>query len=463
MKKTVLVVDDDPVFSGLVSRSCASLGLDTHSAASWAEARALLERVEPNLVILDYKLPDTECGEVLPELSSQYPVIVLTGFGSIRHAVSVIRGGATDYLTKPVDLDELELTIRRTLDNASLANTCDFYRRQLHSLRPGSLIGDSTAMRKLSEMIDMVAPTDATVLIQGESGTGKEMVARAIHEHSRRAERELVTIDSCGLQESLFESELFGHERGAFTGAERQKKGLIEEATGGTLFLDEIGDVSPAIQAKLLRVIETGTFRRLGGNKTLNAEARFIVATNRDLQRLSREGGFRIDLFFRLSSFTITVPPLRERRADIPLLARHFVVDFSRGASKQLSSAAEDLLMGYDWPGNVRELRNVIERAVILTGRNAEIGAEHLAFAPSRSSNSGIALVFDHEPTLDEIEARYLRKMLRRYGGLRYKAANALGISERHAYRLIEKYGLRDLPETDNETSDLRVRHERDS
>lgn len=452
MNKTILIVDDDPVFSSLVSRTCTGLGLTTHSAASWAQARALLERVEPDLVILDYKLPDTDCGAVLPELSSQYPVIVLTGFGSIRHAVSVIRSGAADYLTKPVDLDELELTIRRTLDNASLAHTCDFYRRQLHSLRPGSLIGDSVPMRKLREIIDKVAPTDATVLIQGESGTGKEMVARAIHERSLRAQRELVTVDSCGLQENLFESELFGHERGAFTGAERQKKGLIEEASGGTLFLDEIGDVSPAIQAKLLRVIETGTFRRLGSNKTLSAETRFIVATNRDLQRLSREGGFRIDLFFRLSSFTITVPPLRERSTDIPLLARHFIDNFSRGSPKHLSSAADELLIGYQWPGNVRELRNVIERAVILAGRNSEIGAEHLAFAPSPSaSKSGISLVFDHEPTLEEIEARYLRKMLRRYGGLRYKAASALGISERHAYRLIEKYGLRDLPASDEE------------
>ena len=447
MKKTVLIVDDDPVFSSLVSRTCTRLGLDTQAAASWSEAKALLEKVEPDLVILDYKLPDTECGEVLPELSNQYPVIVLTGFGSIRHAVSVIRSGATDYLTKPVDLDELELTIRRTLDNAALARTCDFYRRQLHSLRPGSLIGDSPAMRKLREMIDMVAPTDATVLIQGESGVGKEKVAQEIHRLSPAAEGPLVAVDCCSLQESLFESELFGHERGAFTGADRQKKGLIEEAAGSTLFLDEIGDIGPTIQAKLLRVIETGTFRRLGGNKALNADARFIAATNRDLQRMSREGGFRVDLYFRLSSFVITVPPLRERREDIPVLARHFIVNFARGAPKHLSNAAEDLLMGYAWPGNVRELRNVIERAVILTGRSAEIGPEHLAFAPARGSDRGITLTFDHEPTLEEIEARYLRKMLVRYGGLRYKAAGALGISERHAYRLIEKYGLRELPD----------------
>ncbi len=442
MKKSVLIVDDDSVFNKLLARQCGKLGLASHSAATWAQARQLLEHLEPNLIVLDYKLPDGDCDQILAEISGQYPIIVLTGYGSIRHAISVIRAGATDYLTKPVDLDELELTIRRTLDNATLARTCQFYRRQLRSLRPDTLIGDSTAMREVRGLIEAVAPTEATVLIQGESGTGKEMVARAIHEQSLRAERALVTVDSCGLQENLFESELFGHERGAFTGAERQKKGLIEEAEGGTLFLDEIGEISGAIQAKLLRVLESSTFRRVGSNKTLSADVRFVVATNRDLGRLSREGAFRSDLFFRINSFVITIPPLRERRDDIPLLARHFIAQLGRGRDKILSAEAEDMLIGYSWPGNVRELRNMVERALILSGRSPEIRGEHLAFGHTRPRR-GLVLDFDHEPTLEEIERDYLARMLARYGGNRARAAAALGISERNAYRLIDKYGLR--------------------
>jgi DNA-binding NtrC family response regulator len=439
--RPLLVIDDDDIFNGLLCKQLGSMGFDAIGASSWAEAQQLLGDMEPSAIILDYKLPDSDAATILPELHAQYPVIVLTGFGSIRNAVSVIRQGAADYMTKPVNLDELELTVRRVLENAELKRSNQFYRSQLASRRPGPLVFESRAMREMQSLIDAVAPTDTTVLILGESGSGKEMVAQALHEKSARAGRELVTVDSCGLQETLIESDLFGHERGAFTGADRQKKGLIESAEGGSLFLDEIGEIGPTIQAKLLRVMETGTFRRVGGTKTLKADVRFIAATNRDIGELARTGGFRSDLYFRLSRFVITVPPLRERREDIEPLARHFLATLARTASMVLSSEALQLLTSHDWPGNVRELRNAIERAMILARPGHRILPEHLTFIP-RTDGGGVTLRFADEPSMERIEEEYLRQTLARHGGNRNKTAAVLGISERHIYRLIEKYGI---------------------
>ncbi len=438
-KKTLLVIDDDAVFNGLLRRQIEGMGFAAVGATSWADAQTRLAEIEPDAIILDFRLPDGDPARILGELRPQYPVIVLTGFGSIPNAVRAIREGAADFLTKPVDVDELEITVRRVLETAELRESNRFYRTQLASRRPGPLVFESRAMREVQALIEAVGPTDTTVLILGESGTGKEMVAQAIHEASPRAARELVAIDCGGLQENLFESELFGHERGAFTGADRMKRGLIEEAAGSTLFLDEIGDIGPAIQAKLLRVMETGSFRRLGGNKTLTADARFVAATNRDIAAMSREGSFRSDLYFRLSRFVITVPPLRERREDIEPLARHFLALQNRTAPMTLAPEALKLLTAYDWPGNVRELRNAIERAVILARPGSQLRAEHLAFIP-RDPGGEIVLRFGQEPSLEDIEREYLRQVMAKYGGNRQKTAAVLGISERHIYRLIEKY-----------------------
>uniref|UniRef100_UPI00333FB122 sigma-54-dependent transcriptional regulator n=1 Tax=Castellaniella defragrans TaxID=75697 RepID=UPI00333FB122 len=442
MKKTVLVIDDDRVFNALLVKHLGRMGLEPKSAATWREAEKLLAEHEPDLIMLDFRLPDADCERLLPQLSSQCPVIVLTGFGSIRNAVSMIQLGASEYLTKPVDLAELELTAQRALETAVLRQTLQHYRRRI-SQGQGSLVGNGKAMREVYRLIDVVAPTDITVLIQGESGTGKEMIARAVHERSARAEGPLVIVDSCGLQEQLFESELFGHERGSFTGADQQKKGLIEEAVDGTLFLDEIGEIPPSIQAKLLRVIETGTFRRLGGTKTLRANVRFVVATNRDLLEMSKAGSFRSDLYYRLSSFIITLPPLRERREDIPLLAQHFLDSCRKTEPKEFTPEALKRLLAYDWPGNVRELRNVVERGFILSGASGKILPGHLAFIPGTESG-GTVLQYEHEPTLEDIERDYFGKLLTKYSGNRQKAAAALGISERHVYRLIQKYQLQD-------------------
>jgi two-component system, NtrC family, response regulator HydG len=438
-KKTLLIVDDDAIFNGLLRRQIESMGFAAVGAGSWAEAQQRLGEIEPNAIILDFKLPDSDAARILGEIRNQYPVIVLTGYGSIPNAVSAIREGAADFLTKPVNVDELELTVRRVLETAELRESNQFYRSQLASYRPGPLVFSSPAMREVQAMIDAVGPTDTTVLILGESGTGKEMVAQAIHDRSPRAQRELVAIDGSGLQENLFESELFGHERGAFTGADRQKKGLIEEAAGSTLFLDEIGDIGAAIQAKLLRVMETNTFRRLGGNKTLTSDARFVAATNRDIADMSRNGSFRSDLYFRLSRFVITVPPLRARREDIEPLARHFLALLTRTAPMTLAADALKLLVAYDWPGNVRELRNAVERAVILARPGTQVRAEHLAFIP-RDQSGEVVLRFGQEPTLEQIEREYLRQAMARHGGNRQKTAAVLGISERNIYRLIEKY-----------------------
>ena len=441
MKKLILVVDDDRVFKQLLVEQIGDMGLEAIGAASWADASRVLAEREPDLIFLDFKLPDAETPQLVEALSPQFPVIVLTGYGSIRNAVSLIQAGAVEYLTKPVSLDELEITIRRELANAELRSRNAFYQRQLESRRPGPLVGTSRAMEALQRMIEAVAPTEATVLIQGESGTGKEMVAQAIHEGSVRAGREMVTIDGGTLQETLFESELFGHERGAFTGADRQKKGLIEEAAGSTLFLDEIGETSPANQAKLLRVLETSTFRRVGGAKTLKADVRFVVATNRDLADLSQSGGFRSDLYFRLASFVIQVPPLRERRDDIPLLATHFLQRFSRGIERKLTAEAQKMLVAYDWPGNVRELRNLIERAAILAGRDERIRPEHFGPLMSRRDDA-VIYAFEHEPKLAEVERECLRQSLIRHAGNRAQVAAVLGISERNIYRLIKLYEL---------------------
>ena len=443
MKKLILVVDDDQVFNRLLVEQIGDMGLDAVGALNWAEASAILSEREPDLIFLDFRLPDADTPQLVEALAAQFPVIVLTGYGSIRNAVSLIQAGAVEYLTKPVGLDELEVTIRRELENAELRQRNAFYQRQLESRRPGPLVGNSRAMDDLLAMIEAVAPTDATVLIQGESGTGKEMVAQAIHEGSARHAHEMVTIDGGTLQETLFESELFGYERGAFTGADRQKKGLIEEAASSTLFLDEIGETTPANQAKLLRVLETGTFRRVGGARTLKSDVRFVVATNRDLAEMSQTGGFRSDLYFRLASFIIKVPPLRERRDDIPLLAAHFLQRFSRGIERKLSAEAQKLLVAYDWPGNVRELRNLIERAAILAGREERIRPEHFGPLHSRREDA-LLLAFEHEPSLAEVERECLRQSLVRHAGNRAKVAAVLGISERNIYRLIKQYELGD-------------------
>ncbi len=439
----ILLVEDDRLLNRLLTGELKRMGYAVTSVHCWRDAHAHLNQHEPALIVADVQLPDANTLDLLPSLTKDYPVIVLTAFGTVQGAVAAMKAGARQYLTKPVDPDELELEVKRVLQHTALSRDQQFCKERL---RPsGGMVGASTAMAELQRLIDAVANAEATVLIQGESGVGKELVAHAIHERSPRAARNFVAVDCCTLQEKLFESELFGHEKGAFTGADRQKPGLIEAAQGGTLFLDEIGEIEPIIQAKLLRVLESGEYRRLGGVKDLQANVRIVAATNRNLAQMSKDGKFRADLYYRLSAFTLRIPPLRERLQDIPALVEHFLAhhNFSRRLNKRLSPAALRLLMGYGFPGNIRELRNMVERAIIVGGGSDEIRPEHFSFEALGEQPGQFSMGFQHEPTLDEIERRYLELLVAKYAGHRGQIAAILGVSERSIYRLLEKYGFK--------------------
>lgn len=424
----------------------ASLGYRAEGVQSWRDAQAIVKKNEPDLILLDVKLPDADGLKLIPTLSKTLPVVVLTAYGSIAHAVDAIKSGASEYLSKPVNLEELDLALSRALHTADLRHRIQFFESRQEAGRRHFMIGKSAAFREVIKLVEAVAETDTTVLIQGESGVGKEVIAHEIHARSLRSRRPFVTVDCCSLQENLFESELFGHERGSFTGADKRKKGLIEGANGGTLFLDEIGEITAALQAKLLRVIETGQFRRVGGVQDLTADARIVAATNRDLGEEVTRGGFRSDLFYRLTTIQVTVPPLRERREDIADLARHFLTnhDFSRRIAKEFSAETIDALEAYAWPGNVRELRNDVERAIIVSGDEEVIQPAHLGqkFIPiqPQGDNPALVLSFDSEPTLDEMRRRYLMMLLNSHNEHRASIAEKLGISERNLYRLIKKY-----------------------
>jgi DNA-binding NtrC family response regulator len=450
MSKSLLIIEDDKVLNTLLVQQMQDIGYEVNGVLTWHHAQSHLESHDPDLIILDGRLPDADGHDLVPELVLRCPVVILTAYGSVPQAVSAVRAGASDYLSKPVNPEELDVVIARVLDNETLRQNYQFCRNQLRGKQRKLMVGSSPVLEAVNQFIDAVAPSDMTVLINGESGVGKELVAHDVHDRSHRSENNFVALDCCTIQESLFESELFGHERGAFTGADRKKKGLIDAAEKGTLFLDEIGEIGPAIQAKLLRVLETGRFRRVGGTEDLPSDVRIVAATNRDLEKMVQEGSFRQDLFYRLNAFTIVVPPLRERREDIDALTDHFIQthNFSRRISKRFNKAAMRHLISYDWPGNVRELRNVVERAIILSREQSEIRLEHLAICVGnrQSGDLGTQLQFDKEPTLDQVERRYLQCLLEKYSGHRGKVAGVMGISERNIYRLIQKYDLGKKP-----------------
>lgn len=453
--KVILVIDDDRGFRGLLTAQLADMGYDTTGAASWAEASACLKEIEPDLILLDMKLPDTTPERAVPELAAEYPVIVLTGYGSIRSAVSVINAGALDYLTKPVSLAELELTIARVLDNAEMRRSNALYKRQLAARQGSGLIGNSAAILALESLIDAVAPTNATVLIHGESGSGKEVVASAIHQRSERKNRELVTVDATTLSETLFESELFGHERGAFTGAVKEKRGLFKEADGGTLFLDEIGETSLAMQVKLLQALQERVVRRVGGNVEEPVDVRIICATNKDLARKVAEKAFREDFYYRIAVIPLLIPPLRERREDIPTLVRHFLKKVSaeqKLPEKRISTEAMRALEAHAWPGNVRELENLIERTVALEPGPIVTTAslpESFLRPPGVPEEAVLAPFdlpvgsFSLEQHLQWIGSRLMQQALDRAAGVQTEAAKLVGMSERSFRYYAKKYGLR--------------------
>jgi DNA-binding NtrC family response regulator len=441
---TLLLVDDEETFRRLTGKELSRSGYAVESAPSIEEARQMLSRRNYHLVVLDVRLPDGSGLDLLSEIRESSPsteVVMLTGYGTVQEAIRAMKEGAHDFLTKPCKLGELEAVLEKAVQRQSLERGNTALRRDVDRLAASDrFVGESPKIRELLQMVTRVADTDSTVLIRGESGVGKELVARAVHRHSRRSRQPFVVVDCASLHENLLQSELFGHEKGAYTGAVRLKHGLFEVADRGTIFLDEIAEMTPALQVKLLRVLENGTFRRVGGTADIQVDVRMIAATNRSLEAMMKEGQFREDLYYRLNVFSVQIPPLRDRRDDIPLLVDHFVRNSSIIAKRtaRVSPEAMEVLRGYTWPGNVRELENVIERALILCDGGL-IQPDHLPLGvrlePSLRTQPG-----DGElTTLEELERRYIKRVLEECKGHRQKAAKILGISERNLYRKLKE------------------------
>jgi DNA-binding NtrC family response regulator len=441
----LLLVDDDDDLRQDLTHLFRRQGHEVTAAASGEDALDKAAHARFDVALLDLHLPGISGIDVLVHLKERQPeleVLMLTAHSSIETAVEAMRRGAYDYLTKPFRTPDLTVHVQKAFEKVQLARRERQWLQQLSYESPRyRLVGSSAAMRKIVALIEKVAVTDATVLVRGASGTGKELVARALHTNSPRRTRPLVTINCAALQENLLESELFGHEKGAFTGAVAAKPGLVEVAEGGTLFVDEIGEMAPGLQAKLLRVMEDGHFRRVGGTQELTADIRVIAATNRDLAEEIKAGRFREDLYYRLNVVPIYLPPLRERREDIPELVEHFLTTRQIGPVRaHVDADALKALKAHSWPGNVRELANVLERAQILADNHiitVDDLPENLTAAAPPATEQG------SDPRhLSEVERRHVQSVLQQEKGNKVHAARVLGVSRRSLYRLIEKYRL---------------------
>jgi DNA-binding NtrC family response regulator len=442
------LVDDDDAFRVVMAGELGHKGFEVTTADSGREAIKKLDSGHLDVILLDLQLPDISGLEVLKAAVDRSPgseVIMLTGHGSMDTAIESIRMGAFDYISKPCPLDELEVRIQRALEHQALNRRTSVLERGLTPRDPGDwLVGRSREFLKLLELTERVAPSDSTVLITGETGAGKEMVAKLLHSRSPRAKRPFVVVECAALQEELLQSELFGHERGAFTGADRRKAGLFEVADRGTIFLDEIGEISPATQVKLLRVLDTGSFRHVGGTTEIRVDVRVVAATNRDLEKRVGQGLFREDLYYRLSTIILRLPPLREREGDVDLLAQHFIglLNDRFGLQKRMGPEAMALLRRHDWPGNVRELLHAVERALIVCEED-EINPENLPRAlHSATGTIGALHGGGPLPSLAELERDHVERVLDSVAGHRGKAARILGISERNLYRKLKAYGI---------------------
>ncbi len=451
-KVSVLLVDDDPAFRQVMANELKRFGFEVATVGSGEEAVRRIGEIDPHVVLLDWQMPGMNGLETLKVIRESHPaceVIMLTGHGSIDTAIESIRVGAFDYVVKPCPLDELEMRIQRAIERQSLRRRANLLERGLTPPDLGSsFVGDSPEFRQLLGLVERVAPTDSTVLITGETGSGKEMVAKLIHARSTRRARPFVVVECAALQESLLQSELFGHERGSFTGADRAKPGLFEVAHGGTIFLDEIGEVSQTTQVKLLRVLDTSTFRHVGGTAEIHVDVRVIAATHRDMPAMVRQGLFREDLYYRLSTISVSVPPLRERRSDVDLLAEYFVsmLNDRFGFKKHIGAEALAALRRHDWPGNIRELMHVVEAAMVVCD-GTEVRPEHLpasvrAAAERSPASPTAAAAGGALPTLDELERVHIETVLKSTNGHRGSAARILGISERNLYRKLREYNL---------------------
>ena len=434
----ILIADDDPVARELLVEVLQTEGYEAIAASGGAEAVRLAQAVRCQLALIDLKMPDFDGLQVLAQLKRfqpELPVIIVTAFADMNTAVDAIRSGAHDYLSKPFRMDEIKETVRRTL-KAGKHNRAE----QEPELKAGSeqLVGKSAAMLAVYKLVARVANSDATVLVTGETGTGKEQVTRAIHQASPRAKEPFVALDCTALPEALFESELFGHERGAFTGAHVQRRGMFETAGAGTCFLDEIGELSLGLQAKLLRTLQEKAIRRVGGNQAIPLRARIIAATNRDLARLVRQHEFREDLLYRLDVMRVDVPPLRERAEDIPLLVQHFLNKYGgKGAAPIIAPETMAVLCAYDWPGNVRQLENVIHRAVAVSP-SATLFPDDL---PPQIRSGRVPSEQDKNPVMNlrQLKKQHVLEVLEKAGGNKLRAAQILGIDRRTLYRILER------------------------
>ncbi len=450
VQPTLLLVDDDTAHRTMLKAHLAGAGYAIIEADDGDVGAHLARERAVDLVLLDLKMKRMNGMEALVEIHQhkpELPVIIITAFSSVENAVAAMKQGAFDYVTKPVDSDALRMTVKRALDFKSLEQENVSLRQRLgETFDLGNLIGSSQPMQELAETLALVAPSDATVLITGESGTGKELVAGAVHHNSRRKEAPFIKVNCAALHENLLESELFGHEKGAFTGAAEQRKGRFELADQGTLFLDEIGDMSLTTQAKILRVLQEGEFERLGGSTTIKVDIRLLAATHKDLEQMVAAGSFRQDLFFRLSVVPLHLPPLRERTMDIPALAEHFLNRFSHKNRKDIRSIQADAmeaLLAYQWPGNIRELENAIERAVILC-LEEKIALQHLPQQVRQAFADTTERPFAIRPglTLKDMEKELILSTLRQTGENRTKAAEILGITRQTLQNKLKEYGL---------------------
>ena len=448
MEHKLIIVDDERIVRESLKHWFEEEGYIIDTAENGNEALQKFSVNKYDLALLDMKMPGMTGLELLKkirEIDENCVSILITAFASVPTAIQALKDGAYDYVTKPIDPDELNNIVKNALESVKLKTENKKLKGRLEDISvPENLVGESPQMKKITELILTVSDSDSTVLIRGESGTGKELVAKAIHMNSKRKYFPIITVNCGALSESLLESELFGHEKGAFTGAHFRRKGKFEIANGGTIFLDEIGSISQKTQVDLLRVIETKKFNRVGGNDLVESDFRLITATNEPLEKMIEEGKFRKDLYYRLNVITITLPPLRERKDDIVLLANHFIKKYSEMMNKNitgLSEGAMDFLLKYDFPGNVRELENTIERAIV-TGKENLIQLDDLSL---ESNGNLYGFEDDAEGSLEDVEKKYIIKVLGENKWNISKCAEILGVERVTLYNKINKYGLRKI------------------
>ncbi|BCA56645.1 Acetoacetate metabolism regulatory protein AtoC [Nitrospira sp. KM1] len=452
---TILVVDDDSVARELLAEALKKEGYDVEAFSSGEEAIARGRQGRVDLVLTDIRMGAVDGLAVLREFKRFSPgteIVVLTAFGSLEGAIEAIKQGAYDYLAKPFKKEEIKLVVQRSLDHCRLVRENERFREELKEKDDWSpLVGNSPPMMEVFKLVARVSESKSTVLLQGESGTGKELIARAIHSNSPRRDKPFVPVNCGALPDTLLESEMFGYEKGAFTGAVGSKLGLFTAANGGTLFLDEIGELGPAVQVKLLRFMQDHEVRRVGGTGLIKVDVRIIVATNRNLEQLVKEGKFRDDLFYRLNVVRITLPSLVDRSEDIPMLAQHFLYKYANSAARPVHGflpETMELLSRYRWPGNVRELENAIERAVslshgpLLTPEDLPSSIRQTHNEVGRKSDAPELTTTEVCLTLEEVEKRHLVRVLKETKGNKVKAAKILGIDRRTLYRMAERFGV---------------------